>query len=245
MLVELSNLVELQKLDDEIRALRSRLGKIPGEIDALEKEIASERANLDAAEKDLAEAQKARRTQEGELEAAEAKVEKYKGQLMNVKSNEEYKAMQKQIEVAKGEVSDLEDKILHGMDRIEGLESARDERKSELATGQKEVAAMEAQLDEERAKLEKELADRESSRQALLQKIPEDLLSEYEKVAKARGGIAMAEAVDEHCQVCMVRLRPQMYNELRVGDKIFHCDSCKRFLYYLGTTKDEEQPAAT
>ena len=47
--------------------------------------------------------------------------------------------------------------------------------------------------------------------------------------------------IEERCQVCMVRLRPQMFQELRLGEKIFHCGSCRRILYF----QPKEQPAAT
>src|SRR3989304_2416577 len=98
MLPEIENLVRLQKVDDEIRALETRLRAIPKEIEALEKEIATERKNLDDAAKALAEAQKAHRANESALAATEEKVKKYRDQLMNVKTNDEYRLMQKQIE---------------------------------------------------------------------------------------------------------------------------------------------------
>jgi predicted nucleic acid-binding Zn-ribbon protein len=53
----------------------------------------------------------------------------------------------------------------------------------------------------------------------------------------------MAEAKDEHCQVCHVRLRPQVYNEIRIGDQILRCDSCGRILFYLGPANASEQQA--
>jgi predicted nucleic acid-binding Zn-ribbon protein len=100
---------------------------------------------------------------------------------------------------------------------------------------------MERTLEAERTKLEGELAARRESRDAILKEIPGDLFDDYKRIAKTRGGIAMAEAVDERCQVCMVRLRPQVFQELRVGEKIFHCESCRRILYF----QQKEQPAAT
>jgi predicted nucleic acid-binding Zn-ribbon protein len=39
----------------------------------------------------------------------------------------------------------------------------------------------------------------------------------------------------------MVRLRPQVYQELRIGEKIFHFESCRRILYF----QQKEQTAAT
>jgi predicted nucleic acid-binding Zn-ribbon protein len=39
----------------------------------------------------------------------------------------------------------------------------------------------------------------------------------------------------------MVRLRPQVYQELRIGEKIFHCESCRRILYFQ---QKEQAPAS-
>jgi len=241
MTPEIENLVRLQKVDDEIRALESRLRAIPKEIEALEKEIATERKNLDDAAKALAEAQKAHRANESALAATEEKVKKYRDQLMNVKTNDEYRLMQKQIEVAAGEVGEVEDRILQGYDAIKELEEKRKERQRELETGQTEISATERALQAERAKLEAEHTERRSSREEILKGIPSDLFEDYNRIAKTRGGIAMAEAIDERCQVCMVRLRPQVYQELRVGEKIFHCENCRRILYF----QQKEQAAAT
>jgi hypothetical protein len=239
ILTEIANLVRLQKLDDEIRALGSRLTAIPKEIEALQKEIAAERRNLEEAQKALAEAQKAQRSHESELAAAEEKIRKYKDQLMSVKTNDEYRAMQHQIETAAKEVSDVEDKILRDYDAVKELEERKRQRQVELEKGQKEISAMEAELDAERARLEEELLLRRQSRDEVLQAIPGELFDDYDRIARTRGGVAMAEAIDERCQVCMVRLRPQVYQEVRLGEKILHCESCRRILYF-----QEKAPAA-
>ena len=121
MIAELENLVTLQKRDLEIAAIESRLKKIPVEIAELEQKVAIERANAKAAEERLTESQKSRRRFEGELELIEGRIEKYKDQLMQVKSNEEYRAMQKQIQSAKEDVSAHEDMILAKMEEADRL----------------------------------------------------------------------------------------------------------------------------
>jgi predicted nucleic acid-binding Zn-ribbon protein len=52
----------------------------------------------------------------------------------------------------------------------------------------------------------------------------------------------VAEAKDEHCQECNVRLRPQVYSELRLGKKIIRCDSCSRILYYQSSVDSHQSP---
>jgi predicted nucleic acid-binding Zn-ribbon protein len=232
MLPEIESLVRLQQIDDEIRALETRLAAIPKEIAALQKEIATERKNLEEATAALADAQKAHRANELALAATEEKVKKYRDQLMSVKTNDEYKMMQKQIEAAQSEVGGMEDKILQGYDAIKELEEKKKGREKELARGQTEISAMARELEAERTRLEGELSGRKGAREQVLKGIPSELFDDYRRIAKTRGGVAVAEALDERCQVCMVRLRPQVFQELRVGDKILHCESCRRILYF-------------
>jgi predicted nucleic acid-binding Zn-ribbon protein len=233
MIDDLENLISLQKTDLEIGAIESRLKKIPREIADLEQEIATERANAESAQDKLDESQKARRTFEGELELLESKIEKYKDQLMQVKTNEEYKAMQKQVESAKVEVSDKEDKILFKMEEAEQLQEELSHRHKELDEGLVRVKKMEDELETEAALLRQELAGKKSRREQILDSMPKDLIIQYDEIGRVRGGIAIAQAKDEHCEVCHVRLRPQVYSELRVGNKILRCENCSRILYYL------------
>lgn len=245
MMADLENLVELQKIELEIAAIQSRLKEIPREVEGLEREIATEKAAVKTVEDKLAETQKRRRGLEGELELIEQKISKYKDQLMEVKSNEEYRAMQKQIAHAQEDVSNKEDEILISLEQLDQLNADLRKRQEELKRGQARVQEMEADLEKEVARLRDELAGRTGRREELVAKVPEDLLSQYEKVAQVRGGVAMAEAKDEHCQVCHVRLRPQAYNEVRVGSKILRCDSCGRILYYTGPPPSASADEAT
>ena len=249
MIPELENLITLQKLDLQIRAVEIRLARIPVEVEELEKEVATERANVKAAGDRLGESQKQRRAMEGELEQMETSIAKYKDQLMQVKTNDEYKAMQKQIENSKEEIGKKEEDILVGMDEADRFQEQLKLREKELEEGQKKVTAMEADLEKEATRLRTELETETSGREKLLATIDAALLAQYRKVSDARSGIAMAEAKDEHCEVCHVRLRPQVYNEIRVGKEILNCDSCGRIMYYLGPSPghggeaDTNQPA--
>jgi predicted nucleic acid-binding Zn-ribbon protein len=234
MIVELEYLIALRDRDMEIRALNNRLKLIPEEIDALEKEIAKERAHATLATNNLNESLKIRKAAEKELALVESRIAKYKDQLMDVKTNDEYRAMQKQIENAKEEASATEDKILVQMEEAERLQTDLDKRQSELKEAQDRVKKRQAELEDEASGLRAELDRRSDQRKSLLELLPENLLGKYRRVARLRGGVAVAEAKDEHCQVCNVRLRPQVYSEIRLGNKILQCDSCSRILYYVG-----------
>ena len=53
----------------------------------------------------------------------------------------------------------------------------------------------------------------------------------FEQVAKVRKGVAICMATrDGLCSVCHVRLRPQVFQQVRQNDAIIQCDSCQRIL---------------
>jgi predicted nucleic acid-binding Zn-ribbon protein len=56
----------------------------------------------------------------------------------------------------------------------------------------------------------------------------------FDRVLKGRQGIAVAPAVEGHCSICHVRLRPQVYHTIVRNEEIVQCDSCQRILYFAG-----------
>jgi hypothetical protein len=52
----------------------------------------------------------------------------------------------------------------------------------------------------------------------------------------------VAEARDGLCTVCHVRLRPQVFNEVRRNDALHQCDSCTRILYYVPSSAPGNAP---
>ena len=87
------------------------------------------------------------------------------------------------------------------------------------------------------------MAALEAQRAAIVADIPENLLDHYSRIAKKHGGIALAELRDERCSACGMRVRPHVFQEMQRGaeDKMFHCETCTRILYYL----DADAPASS
>jgi predicted nucleic acid-binding Zn-ribbon protein len=44
--------------------------------------------------------------------------------------------------------------------------------------------------------------------------------------------VAIAEVVQGRCSKCNMQLRPQFLQELKRGDSVMICESCKRMLYW-------------
>jgi predicted nucleic acid-binding Zn-ribbon protein len=95
------------------------------------------------------------------------------------------------------------------------------------------VAEERQALEREKAQLETDIARLAAERDALRPTIGADALRLFDHVARQRRGAVVAEARDGHCTYCHVRLRPQVFNEIRRNDRIVQCDSCLRILYFV------------
>ena len=165
------------------------------------------------------------------MQDLEGKRSKYKGQLMDVKTNKEYTAMLHEIETVEREIREREDQILEEMERSEGL--TQDVKTEEDAFRSVEAAAKKerSELDARQGQLDDERKTVAAGRDEVAGTIPEGPLQLYERVAKFRG-TGLAEAQDGMCQACHVKLRLQMWVEVRQGENVFQCPSCNRILFY-------------
>jgi len=231
MNADLKRLIRLQSIDSAIQGVRSSVDKFPGISKALDAKLSDAQANLVAAQERSKNNQATRKKLESEVTAHEAKITKYREQMLSVKTNTEYKALQTEIEHAQAAIRGVEDSILGLMMEAESSQSdikaaearlkedqqlVNQERRELEAAHQKEVIALEA-YEKERKEVETEISS--------------DLLPRYERVRKFRGGIGLSPARDYVCEVCQVRIRPQVFQEIRKNDQIIACDACQRILY--------------
>ncbi len=231
MNADLEKLVRLHHVESDLSRAEADLAEAPRRRQELEDGLARDRSRLDAARAGLDEATKARKQHEAAVQDLETKRSKYKGQLMDVKTNKEYTAMLHEIEGVEREIRGREDQVLEQMEKAEGFtkEIKREEAAFKLveqaARAEKEaLAAREAKLASEATRLRGE-------RNQVLAELPEDARTLYTRVAKLRG-TAVAEARDGICHTCNVKLRLQVWFELRRNESLIQCDSCSRILFY-------------
>lgn len=231
MLSDLQNLVRFQQAESDVRRVESALADLPRRKTEVQQRLAEERGRLDAARAALEESQRTRRQRESELLSLEARRAKYKGQLMDVKTNKEYTAMLHEIEGVEREVRTCEDQILAEMERAETLGAAVTREEADFRQADAAFRTEAARLDEEAARLELQAAQLRQERDAILGTLTPSSRDLFARIARLRG-IAVSEVRDEMCQACRLKLQPQMYVELKHNDRIVQCPSCSRILYY-------------
>ena len=239
MLSDVQKLMDLQEADRHILRLKEEIASLPRKVAAIEHKLAGTRATLDNAKTAVKADEAARRKHEAAIQELQGKISKYRDQSLDVKTNEQYKALLHEIQFAEQDIRAQEDKILELMLNAETREKTVKAAEVELKAETAEIEKEKADARERTAVDEKELAEWASKRDQLRAGVDPDLLRRFERVSRFRGS-GISEVRNQKCMACQVMLRPQTYNEVK-GGKLIECESCQRILFY--DPSKEEAPA--
>ena len=229
---DLRNLIALQDLELKITGLQKQVTDIPELVQGFDKELRRIREEHEALVARSKELVNHRRTLEGQADLSRSKLSRLKDQLMAVKTNKEYTAMLHEIQMAEEQIRLEEDKILEIMEEMESKEKDLKGAEQEMKKKSAELQESIRNANDSAPLLEADLEKLRQEKAAMESQIGAELLSRYRRIAEARKGVALAEAKDELCSACHVRIRPQMYAELLRTDNIHACDSCSRILFF-------------
>jgi predicted nucleic acid-binding Zn-ribbon protein len=234
MFPDLQRLIELQRLETAIAESRARIASHPQRVAEADARLAEAAHALDAVKHRLKDNQDARRALEKDVALYQGRLAKFKDQQSAVKTNREYQALGHEIEMAQTELGAVEEKVLERMMDADAIAVDIKAAEATFAARKKEIDAEQKTLRDELAASEVTLKQATDARTALVREVEPRLLATFEQVAKARKGIAVTTATrDGLCSVCHVRLRPQVFQQIRHNDSIVQCDSCHRILYYV------------
>lgn len=236
MLPELDALLALQRQDSLLLEAKRKRDDIPKRKDSLRLEVNQAKAELEQAKKDLEQARIARRAAEKDVEGLTSDSVKLERQLHDVKTNKEYQAILHEIEGIKAKRSDYETRILEFFDREETLAAGVKGAEKRVAGEEAKLKQGEEDLAREGAELDQRLHSMTVDRDAIKPRVPQTLLSRYDRLLAARDGVAVAEIKKGACGACFKGLTPHALQEARRGDQIKVCESCGRILIMTETS---------
>jgi predicted nucleic acid-binding Zn-ribbon protein len=233
---DLSLLLDLQEIDDQLGELERSKIYLPEMIGNLEREIAGLSQAIEENEKILEEGQRQQKLLELEIESDKQELDKYQKQMRVIKTNKEYDALTAEIGSKKQNIADREEKILSHMaaadEAREKLTELRNSLQEVKSRNGEQLALLRSQESTVQAKIEVKLAQRLD----LIKDINKQVVGNYERIRKGKGGMAVVTIRKRACSGCFKQIPPQRIQEIRRGDRIFACDSCGRIL----TWSDEE-----
>ena len=250
MLKELEYLVKLQKIDIQLLEINQMKGDLPQVVDTLKKSIESLETELDRdrnREKEIAHESNNLR---GEIEDNKEHLQRYQDQLYLVTSNKEYDALTSEIDTVRQSIDAAEYKILELNEELENLKEAIKSKDLTLRDKLDDIKIRRAQLDKTNQKTNDVQSKLAIEREKIEKLIPLRYNREYDRIAKAKGGIAIVpihqifeERSDKKgnieyipgqvsCGGCHKIVPPQKVVEIRSGTTMNRCEFCGRLLYW-------------
>jgi len=237
----LDDLIALQNVEIEIFKAEEGLRELPKEIEEIDSIIQARKTSLNAVDEEIAALEEKKTPLESELKENQTILDAADARIKKIKTNKEYLALQREIDLAKKRKADIEEQLLTIMDRVE-------KKGTEKERIQKSFDADRVILDEKKEgllaqirELESVVAEYKGKDQKLRKSVDPSLLSKYDRIRQSKKGIAVVECADGVCKGCHMHIPPQLYNELVRGDKMINCPACQRILYISAKPENAEE----
>jgi len=223
-------LYALQLVDSGMDELQEMKGDLPRLVADLENKIQENKSLRQDLENTVKLSIVKRDETDTEILSLKEKIEKYKTQQFQVKTNKQYDALGREIDHAQDTIT----KLSREMETLEGRASLAKEDSvkllPEIESLDAELAEKKAELDEVNKEHEEEELKLKHERDKLVVRLQKGDLQFYEKIRKAKGGKAVVPVKRNACGGCYNRVPPQTVLELRKNSKLITCERCGRVL---------------
>jgi hypothetical protein len=225
-------LKKAQEIDRELYFCLEDLERIPNERLKNQRGLESEKTHLNTLEAALKKLQLVQKEKDGELAQKEAQVKKLDGQLALVKTNKEYSVLQQEIASLKADNSLLEEEIIRILDEMEAAQEEVKKENNRLKQCQKDYEAKEQELSQNEKTFTERVAVLRKQREEAVGHLDPEVRSLYERIVEKKKGLALVKVHGEVCGACQMQLRPQLINEIQLGETLVLCENCSRILYF-------------
>ena len=232
MLDVIEKLLVLQDRDRKIIQAKDELAHVGPERHELQTRASGTQAKLEAAKLRGKQIESERKKLELDAEAKQQQIDKWATQQLQTKKNEEYKALQHEIDHGKQIISGLEDQELELMEKADVVQKEVVEAQKIAAEAKKVVDTKIADLDAREKNLQADLAKLESNRTELAAAVDEDARTKYERLLKSKGGNVIVGISHHSCGGCHMKLDRGTVVQCQANQEIITCNNCGRILYF-------------
>jgi uncharacterized protein len=235
----LHGLIKLQRVENRLRAVKTKLARSRRSVIFQENQLRMLQSGLETKLEEI----KLTRIQvdrlELELRSRDEHIEKLRGHLNLARTNKEYSALLTELNTAKADDSKLETQVLELMKNTETDQAACEELKKQIETQKVKLDEIRKETEGKTAEFEKEIEVIQAEWNAAAKEITDKkAMAVFERVADTYDGEAMAEVQGQDetstsfsCGGCFMGIPSEVVNILSGHDDIVRCSNCTRILY--------------
>jgi len=232
---KLKQLLDLHRIDQEIRQVESELRHMQDELEFAEEGVAGLAAGLEKTQEQLDRARAEARQAERAVEETRERFNRLRSKVNQVKTEKQYGAATLEFDLVKQELRKLEERALDKLQAIEDLEVRLKTTESELETARSEAVPQREEVGAKRAELEERLAILEDRRHNLAIRLDDGLLNLYDRIRAGRSEVAVAPLTEEAaCGNCFTSVTVQQEMQIRGMSTIVCCEGCGVILFPRG-----------
>jgi uncharacterized protein len=220
----------LQLVDSNLDELQEMKGDLPQIVAELSETVKNKIATKKELEDILKKSIVIRDRTDTDILSLKAKIEKYKTQQFQVKTNKQYDILAREIDLSQEKITTLqrdmevfEGKAMLAKEDAEKLLPELETLQTELASRKKELSAVNKEHEEEELKLQHQ-------REKIVNKISKADYQMYSRIRNAEDGRAIVAVQRNSCGGCFNRVTPQRVLELRKNAALIACERCGRIL---------------
>lgn len=228
----IEKLLIVQNKDLILQKLVTEIQRIPQERALLENLIQKEEEAIELAKADLNAKEVEKNDLDVQVKAKESDIQRFKNQQLEVKKNEEYRALTLQIEQAESDISKFEEREIELMYAIDSARELFDQSKVEIQERierqNQQIIQLEQRLSQLKQDAELAKVDFDESRST----IDPEVLESYDRASKQTKRPPYITKISQNiCEGCHLKVSNEVLSLSNSSEELVFCDQCSRIVY--------------
>lgn len=226
----LTRLVQAQRVEERLVALKRRADALPIEFSERAAQLSASAAEADQVDAERRAALARAQDLENDVRQREARVARLEEQIRNSRDAAATKVAEHEAAELRARSAEAQDQALSLLERAESLAARAAELRARLAESRADLERFRATVESDERALREEIEAHGAQRDALLAAFEPELREHFAALGRHAPGKVVAPLKSESCGGCGTRLTPNDSVRVRAKKTFFRCPSCARFL---------------
>lgn len=244
-LKQIQQLVELQKVDDEIFEVQQRENMAPRYLKDLEEKFSVVEGKRNRVQEKLEHLKEQQKRVSMEVDDESARLKKSRNKLMQVANTREYQAIQREMDSMEKNSRHKEEEKIALLEELQLQTQAWDEINGEYEAIKRELDEKRASLEETLKEAREQLAVLAKKRLAASEYIPTPVFQRYEFIRNRLEHPVIVEVDEGICSGCHIAIPPQTFIDLQASQQILNCPNCQRLIYWSNHFQNPDKVPAS